>query len=179
MTCEQVRWLLSLDPTASEVAHDAALQAHLDRCADCRAFARALATVDEALTARPLAQPRPGLTAAVVAAAQREPHASIEQPFPRPFVMLAAAVTLLALVSGALLLHYSSTALPAGSPAELWLNPSWAADASAWLSVEAEHAAQAVLPLIVGVVITIGAAAAGFRVSEQREMPQQPGRPRR
>jgi len=180
MSCERVRWLLSLDPTGAELAHDAALCAHLDRCDRCRAFARALAAIDSTLAARPLAEPRPDLAPAVLAAIQQRPRATIGQPFPRPFLVLAATLTLFALVSGALLLHVSATAWPpSAGPAELWLNPSWPASASAWLSVEAEHAAEAILPIVIGLVITVVAAAAGFRVSDRHEAAGQPARPRR
>lgn len=175
MTCERVRWLLSLEPDGAPLEHDASLRAHLDRCPDCQAFARALATVDRALAARPLAQPRPGLAEAVVAVARAHPHPAIEQPFARPFLVLAAAVTLLALVGGALLLHYSQSA----GPAATWLNPSWPAAASAWLSIEADHAAQAVLPIVAGLIVTVLAAAAGFRASGARPAPGEPAHPRR
>ena len=180
MTCERVRWLLSLDPTGSEVAHDPALCAHLDACDRCRAFARALATIDGALADRPLAQLRPELAADILAATQRHPRAELEQPFPRPFLALAAVVTLFALVGGALLLHISTSSWPpAPGPAQLWLNPSWPSDASLWLSLQAEHAAEVVLPMIAGTLITVAAAAAGFRASGRRDPGQQPAKPRR
>lgn len=163
MECERVRWLLSLDPTGQALAHDSSALRHLDSCPTCAAFARALATVDEALTAWPLARPRAGLAAAVLQAARRWPRAdAIEQPFSRPFWLFSAAVVLLALASGALLLQSS----PARGDllTHLWLNPSWANDASAWLSLQADSAAQVILALMAGLVITVAGATAGLRV---------------
>lgn len=173
MICERLRWLLSFDPTGQTVAHDPTLCRHLDNCPECRAFAAALAGVEEALAARPLAQPRPSLAPAVMAAVAVRPHAgAVEQPFSRTFWLFSAAVTLLALVCGALLLQQSTAAWPPDShlmTTQLWLNPSWPSDASAWLSLEGERAAQAILPVLAGLLIAAGSAAVGFRASQDRK----------
>ncbi len=172
MTCEHTRWLLSLDPTGRMLAQDPAATRHLDACDACQAFARAMAAVDEALAVRPLAQPRRGLAPAVVSAAGRCPRqGTLEQPFSRPFWVLAAAVTLVALAASVLLLQQASAGpLPGagGAATQLWLNPTWPNVASAWLSLQAEHAARPVLAALTGLVVTIAGAAVGFRASERR-----------
>ncbi len=166
MTCERVRWLLSLDTHGRALAQDRAALRHLDGCDPCRAFARALAEVDAALAARPLAEPRPGLAVAVQEAALRWPCPEpIEHPFSRGFLLLSAAVTLLAMVAGAALLQqFPATAPhpPDNLATQVWLNPTWATEVSTWLSLQADHAAQAVLALVAGLVITLAAATAGF-----------------
>lgn len=167
MTCERVRWLLSLDPLGRDLARDPDALRHLDRCDACRAFARALSEVDEALAARPLAQPRPALAAAVLEVGERWPSTElIEQPFSRAFWLFSAALTIVALVAGALLLQRwpaTTPQAPGGLATQLWLDLTWPADASAWLSLQADNAAQVVLALMAGLVITLAAATAGFR----------------
>jgi predicted anti-sigma-YlaC factor YlaD len=170
MTCERIRWLLSIDPTGRALAGSPAAQRHLDGCPACRAFARALAIVEEDLAARPLARPRPTLALDVQRAAQRWPQPrELQQPFSRAFWLFSAAVTLFALVGGALLLQHAAAAWPpANAAARLWLDPSWPSAASAWLSYEAERAGQAILAALAGLIISAVAAAAGLKAHDHQ-----------
>jgi predicted anti-sigma-YlaC factor YlaD len=170
MNCERVQRLLALEPPGTTVPRQRALRSHLEACARCRSYWQALATVDRALAARPLACPVAGLADDVMYRVHRRPPRRIAAPFSRAFFVLGAALTLCALVGGALLLHAWSTGpMPTtGGLATLWLNPAWPGDASAWLTVEGEHLAQIVLPAIAGMVISLLGAAVGFRASSQQ-----------
>lgn len=170
MDCEQARRLLSFLPRGATVPGSPAVRSHLERCSGCRSFWQALLSVDEALAARPLASPEDGFVEGVMGALQQRPRREIAPPFSRAFCLFGAALTLCALVGGALLLHGWSTASPdraVGLPV-LWLSPAWPNDASAWLSIEGDRVAQVVLAAMTGVLITVASAIIGFRASEQR-----------
>jgi len=170
MDCEQARLLLSILPGGATGPDNPAVRTHLERCLGCRSFWQALLSVDEALAARPLARPEEGFVGEVIGALQQRPRREVAPPFSRAFYLFGAALTLCALVGGALLLHGWSTAPPdsaAGLPA-LWLSPGWPNDASAWLSIEGDRVAQVVLAAMTGVLITVASAIIGFRASEQR-----------
>ncbi len=173
MTCEQAQRLLSMEPAGTTaLPHSIALRRHLDGCPDCRRFLRALLAVDEALEARPLAEPPPGLLATVMVGAHQRPRrAEVSQPLSRAFWMMSAMLTLVGLVAGAVLLHsVSSTAPTAMDPrmVDLWLSPTWPSDASTWLSLQSDHVAEVILAIMAGIVIAVTGVALGFRASQRQ-----------
>lgn len=166
MSCEQVRWLLSFEPRGATEPADPGLQRHLESCPHCRAFWQALQSVDEALVARPMLAPGAGFVAGVASAIRRShPDPALASPFSRAFCVAGAALALVALAVGALLLQRGlgpSQSLTAGP---LWLNPAWPNDASAWLSRQSQAAAEFVLAMVAGIIVTIAGVAVGFRAS--------------
>lgn len=184
MECERIRQLLSEEPKGLLMPHDPAVRSHLHECPACRAFWNALVRVDQALVLRPLPVPDSRLAQQVMALVRLSPRRQVPPPFSRAFWLLGMAVTLCALVSGALLLHAFSTVPVQASRSitSLWLNPAWAGDASSWLTLEGEQAAQVVLPIMAGIVVTLAGATIGFRASGHRDQngatPQRRARPR-
>lgn len=163
MTCDQCRWLLSMkDINGHELSRE--LRLHLDQCPSCRAFRRALAAVDEALTAWPSSAPEPSLLPETMRSVRLHPRPEIASPFSRTFWLAGMVATLLALVGGALLLHYGldpwSASTLANSPL---LNSTWPTNASSWLSVQSGQAAQVVLATMAGIMIAVAGAAIGLK----------------
>jgi len=168
MNCERIRWLLSLEPKGTAVPQNPALRCHLDHCSACQAFWQTLQVVDADLATRPLAMPPANLKARVLTAIgdYAQPR-EIAPPFSRALFLTSAGLILSALVGGALLLHYWSTA-PLTSAFSLQLNPTWPTAAEKWLSDQGAQAAQVVLATMVGVIVTIVGIAIGFRASERQ-----------
>ncbi len=170
MTCDQVRWLLSLAPQGASLPCRPGLRRHLASCADCRSFWQALQSVDEALAARPLAMPATDLVAEVLRGVEpRLQRSEIAPPFSRAFCLFSAVLTLCTLVGVALLLqhlspgpHWQAEALATGT----WLDPAWPTSASAWLTMRGDQAAQIVLAAMAGTLVTLVGVAIGFRASE-------------
>jgi predicted anti-sigma-YlaC factor YlaD len=76
MGCEECREAISAQLDGEELlGEEVAVAAHLDGCADCRAFAERAARVTRLARTRP-AEPGPDLVAAVLAAAPRRPARS-------------------------------------------------------------------------------------------------------
>jgi len=100
---------------------------------------------------------------------RRRPSPHMAPPFSRAFWALGAVLTLCALVSGALLLHYcASTYAWDRAPVlvGITLSPAWPNAASAWLSLQGERLAQFVLATLAGLLITLASVALGLRASE-------------
>ena len=167
MNCERIRQRLAFEPPGTTVPRSAAVRFHLEACARCRSFWHALIQVDEALAGRPLACPEAAFAGEVMRKVRRYRRPQIAPPFSRAFFVFGAALTLCALVGGALLLHHWSASSMAGggTVATLWLSPAWPGDASVWLTMEGERVAQIVLAAVAGVVISLVSAAVGFRAS--------------
>lgn len=182
MTCDQVRRLLSAEPVGCLLPRAIALRRHLDHCPDCRRFWQALLAVDEDLGCRPLAVPPRSLLAAVASRVQSHPRqAQVVPPLSRAFWMAGAALTLLGLVMGALLLHYASAGLHATPDRwviNLWLSPTWPSDASAWLSAQGDDVAQVILASLAGIVVALAGAVLGFKASQHQTHDQIAGRER-
>jgi anti-sigma factor RsiW len=169
MTCEQVRWLLALEPRDRMLPEHLTVRQHLDRCPACREYWQALQRIDAALAARPLAMLPAERRLAVMAAVRRHPRpAQIPPMFSRAFVMFSAAITLFALVGGAVLLQYCSAEFPLSSPIVVpssMVNPGWASAASTWLSLRSDQVGQAVLALLAGLLICVLGYLAGHRAT--------------
>lgn len=171
MHCDQVQRLLSFEPKGATAPQNPALRHHLETCAGCRSFWQALQQVDKALTVRPLARLPMDLVPGVMRVVQRTAYCAITPPFSRAFWLFSTMLTLLALVGGASLLHYWSTAVPwnmADFPINLWVNPVWARDASTWLSTQDQEAAEVVLAAMAGLLITAAGAVIGYKVSDHK-----------
>lgn len=172
MTCDQVRRLLSAEPVGCLLPRAIALRRHLDHCPDCRRFWQALLAIDEDLSCRPFAVPPKGLSAAVACRVQshsRQPQ--VVPPLSRAFWIVGAALTLLGLVMGAVLLHYASAGLrpsPDHWVVNLWLSPTWPSDASAWLSTQGDDVAEVILASLAGIVVALTAALLGFKASQHQ-----------
>lgn len=164
MTCDETRWLLCLEPQ-SPAPQSPYLRRHLARCPGCQAYWQALAAVDDALAALPLAGPGMDLVGDVMRAVERRPRrAQVAPPFSRAFYLFGAAVALVALAAGGLLLHHCSLAAPWSGTR---LSPAWPGDASAWLSLRAEVVGQVVLAAMAGLFITVVGVAVGLRAGDE------------
>lgn len=168
MQCDDIRSMLSSEGPDLQWPQAASLRRHIETCSSCQHHWLALRQVDKALHAQPLLATPTELQPHIMQAIQSRPQTEITAPFSRAFCITVALATILALVAGAWQLNAWSAppASPAGSLAREWLHPAWPASISAWLTVQGDQLAQVVLPIMVGLIITLGGVAIGFRASD-------------